>query len=139
MFVKQAYVKHLRELVASGRRVKEQIKGRLLDYYVENLRTGKDKATAIIVDEDKSLKGVLVLEAWSPADKEHMKQNFKQNIGQVVSMTNSKIQSKGKSLVYFDVGVNMAFDKETKVTVCGDDAESPMDCRLYLTLGMRYL
>ena len=42
-------------------------------------------------------------------------------------MTNSKIQSRGKTLVYFDVGVKMAFDKDTKVTLCGEDAEYPTE------------
>ena len=127
MAAKPAYVKPLRELMASSSRVQEQIKGRLLYCYVETLNGGKEKATAIIVDKDKSLKGVLVLEAWSPKDQDHMKQTLKKNVGQVVSMTNSKIQSRGKTLVYFDVGVKMAFDKDTKVTLCGEDAEYPTE------------
>ena len=93
MCAKPAYVKPLRELVASSSCVQEQIKGRLLDCYVDNLKGGKEKTTAIIVDKDKSLKGVLVLEAWSPADQNHMQQKLKNYVGQVVSMTNSKIYS----------------------------------------------
>ena len=97
MAAKPSYVKSLRELVASSSRVQEQIKGRLLDCYVEPLNGGRAKSTAIIVDKDKSLKAVLVLEAWSPADQDHMKQTLKKNVGQVVSMTNGKIQSKGRA------------------------------------------
>ena len=127
MYAKPTYVKPLRELVASGSRVQEQIKGRLLSCYVETLNGGNQKASAIIVDKDRSLKGVLVLEAWSSADLNHMVQKLQKNVGQVVSMTNSKIQSRGRTLVYFDVGVKMAFDLATKVTQCSEDAEYPTE------------
>lgn len=107
---KPALVKPLKQLTASGTRVQEQIKGRLLDVYVETLKGGKEKTIGILVDKDKALKGVLVLEAWSAADQGHMAKCLKPHVGKVVSFQNSKIQSRGKTLVYFDVSVKMAFD-----------------------------
>ena len=82
--------------------------------YVETLKGGKEKTVATIVDKDKSrpLKGVLVLEAWSPADQSHMLKHLRPHVGKVVSMTTSKTQSRGRTLVYFDVGVKMAYDTD---------------------------
>eukprot|EP00438_Fugacium_kawagutii_P007268 Skav211173 [mRNA] locus=scaffold1363:250458:252107:- [translate_table: standard] len=44
-----------------------------------------------------------------------MKQSLLPHAGKVVSVTNCKVQSKGRSLVYFDRDLKIAFDKMTKV------------------------
>jgi len=124
---KPAYVKPLKELVASSSRVQEQLKGRLLDFKIESLHGGKEKGLAIMVDKDQSLQGVLVLEAWSPADRQHMQKTLQNNVGKVVSVTNSRIQSRGKTLAYFDANVKMAFDTQTQVALCADDNEYPTE------------
>jgi len=71
---------------------------------------------AVIVDGE-SLRSVLVLEAWSAADQAHMNQSFLFHAGKVVSVTNFKLQSKGRSLVYFDRYLKVAFNKLTKVAL----------------------
>ena len=75
---------------------------------------------AVIVDGE-SLRSVLVLEAWSAADQAHMNQSFLPHAGKVVSVTNFKLQSKGRSLVYFDRDLKVAFDKLTKVVLGAGD------------------
>jgi hypothetical protein len=122
---KPAFVKPLKQLAASSSRVQEQIKGRLLDVYVETLKGGKEKSMGILVDNDKALKGVLVLEAWAAPDQGYMAKSLKPHVGKVVSFQNSKIQSRGKTMVYFDVAVKMAFDTQTKITVCKEDDQYP--------------
>ena len=62
-----------------------------------------------------SLRSVLVLEAWALADQAHMKQTLFPHAGQVVKLTNFKLQSKGRSLGYFDRDLKVAFDKNSKV------------------------
>ena len=68
-----------------------------------------------------SLRSVLVLEAWSAADQAHMNQSLLPHAGKVVSVTNFKLQSKGRSLVYFDRDLKVAFDKLTKVALGAGD------------------
>ena len=62
---KPAFVKAIHMLVPSNTRVSEQIKGRLLFVHTEKLKSGSDKAIAVIVDKDRkfALKSVLVHEA----------------------------------------------------------------------------
>ncbi len=60
------------------------------------------------IDGD-SLRSVLVLEARSAG-------------GKVVSVTHFKLQSKGRSLVYFDRDLKVACDKSTKVTLGTGDS-----------------
>ncbi len=79
------------------------------------------------MDNDKALKGVLVLEAWAAADQAHMAKCVKPHVGKVVSFQNSKIQSGGKTLVFFDVSVKMAFDTQTKITICKEDEQYPRE------------
>ena len=104
---KPAFVKAINILVASSARVPEQIKGRLLFMYVETLKGGKEKCMAVIVDKDttRPLKSVLVLEAWTPGDIAHMRQHLDPLRMQVVTLTNARIASRGKTLVFYDSAI----------------------------------
>ena len=114
MVSKAAYVRPIKDLSVVAGRVSEQVCGRVVHHFTETFKKGSSKTVAVIVDGD-SLRSVLVLEAWAFADQAHMKQTLFQYAGQVVSLTNFKLQSKGRSLVYFDRDLKMAFDKNTKV------------------------
>eukprot|EP00435_Cladocopium_sp_Y103_P049826 s1794_g15.t1 len=97
-------------------RVTEQVRGRLVHHYTEIFKKGSSKTVAVLVDGE-SLRSVLVLEAWSAADQAHMKQALLPHAGQVVCLTAFKAQSRGRSLVFFDRDLRVAFDKSTKVTL----------------------
>ena len=124
---KPAYVKPTHMLVASSSRVSEQIKGRLLFVHTETLKSGAEKTIAVMVDKDQqfALKSVLVQEAWSPADQNHLRKHLKPLEGKVVSLTNAKIASRGKTVVFFDSGIKCAWDTKTQVTQCNEDASYP--------------
>ena len=124
---KPAYVTPIRSLVASTYRAPEQIKGCLLRVYVENLKCGKDKCVALIVDKDKKhpLKSVLVCEAWSPVDQKHTLRYLKPLKKKIISLTNAKIQTKGKTMVYFDAAVKWSWDSKTEVKEAAEDEEYP--------------
>ncbi len=126
---KPAFVKPINNLVSSSARVPEQIKGRLLLVYVETLKGGKEKCTAVIVDADSTrpLKSVLVLEAWSPGDVSHMRKFLDPLHMQVVSLTNARIAPRGKTLVFYDSAIKCSWDTKTKVEAAEDDSEYPMD------------
>ena len=100
---KPAFVKAIHMLVPSNTRVSEQIKGRLLFVHTEKLKSGADKAIAVMVDKDKkfALKSVLVHEAWSSADQGRMRMILNPLVGKVVSITNAKIVPRQKSCVFF--------------------------------------
>ena len=87
---------------------------------MKRFKKGSSKTVAVIVDGE-SLRSVLVLEAWSAADQAHMNQSLLPHAGKVVSVTNFKLQSKGRSLVYFDGDLKVAFDKLTKVALGAGD------------------
>ena len=69
MSQKPAYIKPIHTLVASSTRVPEQIKGRLVFVHTEKLRSGSEKAIAVMVDKHRefALKSVLVHRPRSPA------------------------------------------------------------------------
>ena len=127
MSSKPAYIKPVHTLVASNTRVAEQIKGRLLFVHTEALKSGSEKAIAVMVDKDKkfALKSVLVHEAWGPADQARMRKMMNPLEGKVVSITNAKIVSRGRSIVFFDTSVKSAFDQHTGVAECPDDESYP--------------
>ena len=58
MSQKPAYIKPIHTLVASSTRVPEQIKGRLVFVHTEKLRSGSEKAIAVMVDKH--------MEFWEP-------------------------------------------------------------------------
>ena len=124
---KPAYVKPIHTLVSSSTRVSEQIKGRLLFVHSETLKSGSQKTIAVMADKDPkfALKSVLVIEAWSPADQNHLQQKLKPLEGKVVSLTNAKISLRGKTLVFFDSGIKCVWDTKTQVTECKEDTSYP--------------
>ena len=124
---KPAYITPIHTLVASTGRVAEQIKGRLLFVFTETLKSGSEKAIAVMVDKDKkfALKSVLVLEAWNPADQGRLRKALNPLEGKVVSITNAKIVPKGKSIVFFDTSVKCVFDQHIGVADCPDDDSYP--------------
>ena len=120
MSSKAAYVRPIQDLSVVAGRVSEQVCGRVVHHFTETFKRGSSKTVAVIVD-GQSLRSVLVLEAWSVADQGHMKQTLIQYAGQVVSISNFKLQSKGRSLVYFDRDLKVAFDKNTTVKLSTGD------------------
>ena len=121
------YTKPVHMLLASTTRVAEQIKGRVLFVHTEVLKSGCQKAIAVMVDKDKkfALKSVLVHEAWAPADQARMRQILTPLQGKVVSITNAKIVPRHKSCVFFDASIKAAFDQYTAVAECPDDDSYP--------------
>ena len=111
---KEVYVRPIKDLSVVAGRVSEQVCGRLVHHFTETFKKGSSKIVAVIVDGE-SLRSVLVLEAWSAVDQAHMQKSLLPHAGKVVSVTNFKLQSKGRSLVYFDRDLKVAFDKSTKV------------------------
>ena len=84
-----------------------------MHHYTETFKKGSSKIAAVIVN-DQSLRSALVLEAWSAADQGHMQTTLLPLAGKVVCLTNFKVQSRGRSLVFFDRDLRVAFDKSTK-------------------------
>ena len=127
MSQKPAYIKPIHTLVASSTRVPEQIKGRLVFVHTEKLRSGSEKAIAVMVDKhmEFALKSVLVHEAWSPADQGRLRKSLNPLVGKVVSITNAKIVPRHKSCVFFDASIKSAFDQDTVVAECPDDGSYP--------------
>ena len=127
MSQKPAYVKPIHSLVARNTRVSEQIKGRLLFVHTEKLKSGFEKAIAVMVDKDHQfpLKSVLVHEAWPPADQGRLRKILNPLEGKVVSITNAKIAPKGRTIVFFDSSIKSVFDQHTNVVECPDDDSYP--------------
>ncbi|CAE8689896.1 unnamed protein product [Polarella glacialis] len=130
MASKPAFVKGIKDIVVTGGRTAEQIKGRIVKMYVEVLRSGREKTMAVIGDAGNTLRSVLVLESWSVADQATMKKLVFPSEGKIVSFTNSRLQGKGRTLVYFDSDVKMCLDAATKKTVCEEDATYPTELPL---------
>ena len=80
---KEAYVRPIKDLSVTAKRVTEQVCGRLVHHYTETFKKGSSKTVAVLVDGE-SLRSVLVLEAWSAADQAHMKQALLPHAGKVV-------------------------------------------------------
>ena len=124
---KPAFVKAIHMLVPSNTRVSEQIKGRLLFVHTEKLKSGSEKAIAVMVDKDKkfALKSVLLHEAWSPVDQGRLRKLLNPLQGKVVSITNAKIAPKGRTITFFDSAIKSVFDQHTEVAECPDDDSYP--------------
>ena len=122
-----AYIKPVHTLVASTTRVSAQITGRVIFVHTEVLKSGCEKAIAVMVDKDKkhALKSVLVHEAWAPADQARMRKILKPLEGKVVSITNAKIVPRNKSCVFCDTSIKAAFDLHTVVAECSEDDSYP--------------
>ncbi len=100
--------------------MKEQIAGRLLAYWKEDLRGGKSKILAVLMD-GLSFQNVLTTEAWSDADQAHAEKHLKPLLRQVIALENGKITSKGKTTVFHGKAIKLSYDKTTIVKKLSDD------------------
>ena len=114
MSSKQKYTQEICKLSPSITRLKEQVAGRLVHYWKEELRGGKSKICAVFLD-GQSFQNVLTAEAWSDADQAHAEKHLKPLLGQVVALENGKIASKGKTTVFHGKQIKLSYDKSTVV------------------------
>ena len=56
---KEAYVRPIKDLSVTAKRVTEQVRGRLVHHYTETFKKGSSKTVAVLVDGE-SLRSVLV-------------------------------------------------------------------------------
>ena len=94
MTSKPKYTQRICKLSQSSTRLTEQVAGRLLHYWKEDLKGGKSKICAVFLD-GQTFQNVLTAEAWSDADQAHAEKHLKPLLGQVVALENGKIASKG--------------------------------------------
>ena len=96
MASKPKYTQEICKLSPSSMRLKEQVAGRLLHYWKEDLKSGKSKICAVFLDGD-TCQNVLTAETWSDGDQAHAENHLKPLLGQVVALEDGKIASKGES------------------------------------------
>lgn len=114
MASKPKYTQEICKLFQSPTRLKEQVAGRLVHYWKEDLRGGKSKTCAVFLD-GQTFQNVLTAEAWSDADQAHAENHLKPHLGQVVALENGKIASKGKTTVFHGKQIKLSYDKLTVV------------------------
>ena len=95
MTSKPTYTQQICKLSQSSTRLKEQVAGRLLHYWKEDLKGGKSKICAVFLD-GLTFQNVLTAEAWSDADQVHAENQLKPLLGEVVGLENGRIMCKGK-------------------------------------------
>ena len=98
----------------SSTRLKEQVAGRLLHYWKEDLKGGTSEGCAVFLD-GQTFQNVLTAEAWSEADQAHAEKHLKPLLGQVVALENGKIISKGRTTVFHGKQIKLSYDKSTEV------------------------
>ena len=108
------YTQEICKLSQSSTRLKEQVAGRVLHYWKEELRGGKSKVCAVLLD-GQTFQDVLTVEAWSDADQAHAEKHLKPLLGQVVALENAKIASKGRTTVFHGKQIKLSYDKSTVV------------------------
>ena len=111
---KPKYTQEFCKLSQSSTRLKEQVVGRLLHYWTEDLKGGKSKTCAVFLD-GQTFQNVQPAEAWSDADQAHAEQHLKPLLGQVVALENGKITSKAKTTVFHGKQIKLSYDKSTVV------------------------
>ena len=109
MASKPKYTQEICKLFQSSTRLKEQVAGRLLHYWKEDLRGGKSKICAVFLD-GQTFQNVLTAEAWSDADQAHAEKHLKPLLGQVVALENGKITSKRKTTVFHGKQIKLSYD-----------------------------
>ena len=114
MASKPKYTQEICKLCQSPTRLKEQVAGRLVHYWKEDLRGGKSKPCAVFLD-GQTFQNALTAEAWSDADQAHAEKHLKPHLGQVVALENSKIASKRKTTVFHGKQIKLSYDKLTVV------------------------
>ena len=114
MASKPKYTQEICKLSQSSTRLKEQVAGRLLHYWKEDLKAGKSKICAAFLD-GQTFQNVLTAEAWSDADQAHAETHLKPFLGEVVALENGKIACKGKTTVFHGKQIKLSYDKSTVV------------------------
>ena len=114
MASKPKYTQEICKLSQSSMRLKEQVAGRLVHYWKEDLKGGKSKICAVFLDGQTS-QNVLTAEAWSDADQAHAEIHLKPLVGQVVALENGKIASKGNTTVFHGKQIKLSYDNSTVV------------------------
>ena len=120
MASKPKYTQEICKLSQSSTRLKEQVAGRLLQYWTEDLKGGKWKICAVLLD-GHTFQNVLTIEAWSEADQFHAVQHLQPCLGEVVGLQNIKIVTKGQTKVFHGNQLKLAYDKLTIVTKLDDN------------------
>ena len=98
----------------SSTRLKEQVAGRLLHYWEDDLKGGKSKICAVFLD-GQTFQNVLSAEAWSDADQAHAEKHLKPLLGQVAALENGRITSKGKTTAFHGKQIKLSYDHSTIV------------------------
>ena len=114
MASKPKYTQEICKLFQSPTRLKEQVAGRLVHYWKEDLRGGKSKTCAVFLD-CQTFQHALIAEAWSAADQVHAENHLKPHLGQVVALENSKIASKRKTTRFHGKHIKLSYDTLTVV------------------------
>ena len=114
MASKPKYTQEICKLSQSSTRLKEQVAGRLLHYWKEDLKAGKSKICAAFLD-GQTFQNVLTAEAWSDADQAHAETHLKPLLGEVVALENGKIACKGKTTVFHGKQIKLSYDTSTVV------------------------
>ena len=96
MSSKPKYTQDIYKLSPASSRMKEQIAGRLVAHWKENLKGGKSKILAVLMDGPTS-QNVLTAEAWSDADQAHAEKPLTPLLHKVVALENGKMTNKGKN------------------------------------------
>ena len=122
MASKPKYTQEICKLFQSSTRLKEQVAGRLLHYWKEDLKGGKSKICAVFLD-GQTFQNVLTAEAWSDADQAHAEKHLKPLLGQVVALENGKIASKGKTTVFHGKQIKLSYDKSAVVKQLDNNEE----------------
>ena len=99
MALKPKYTQAISKLSQSSTRLKEQVEGRLLHFWKDELKGNKLKICAVFAD-GMTFQDVLTAEAWTDADQAHAEKHLKPLLGEVVALENGKIASKGKTAVF---------------------------------------
>ena len=120
MTSKPKYTQEISKLAPGSSRIKEQVAGRLLFYWKEDLKGGKSKICAVCTD-GTSFQNVLTAEAWADADQAHAEKHLKPLLGQVIALENCKITSKGKTTVFHGKQIKLSYDKSTVVKKLNDN------------------
>ena len=129
MLSKPKYTQEICKLSQSSTRLKEQVAGRLLHYWAEDLKGGKSKICAVFLD-GQTFQNVLTAEAWSDADQAHAEKHLKPLLGQVVALENGKIASKGKTIVVHGKQIKVSFDKATIVKKLDKTKNTAKQCHI---------
>ena len=122
MAVKPKYTQAISKLSQSSTRLKEQVEGRLLHYWKEDLKGGKSEICAVFLD-GQTFQHVLTAEAWSDADQAHAEKQLKPLLGQVVALENGKLASKGTTTVFHGKQIKLSYDKSSVVKKLNNNEE----------------